>query len=356
MEFNDMIQRHQIIAYLCQLLQTEYVSLLGQRRVGKRVLINQLLNNKKTFFGMKFISVGLPQNVHKSDSFMEIFFQRLLDASTQVPPREEICKQLSQLTESEKSYPSDIRLRSLLGLLGSKTSSNYLVIILQDLAEVSEEPLKELLLLLREYHNQRNNPGEAGAKLRFLVTGGFRIWNLSFNKISSISPFNISKRLFIDGCTYEDLQNHYSTYNIKKVAQLHDLTNGIPSLIEQAANSFQDSEDLSIYFAPIQDNWNTLSGYTKELLNKLANNKEDFLNCRPDYDCLQIPNFEFNHSDWTSAFWAGFLKMRYGELIWRSPIHQAFVMSYNDLSANISKSILLESNLSSRLAKLESAI
>lgn len=351
-----MIQRHQTIANLCHLLQTEYISLLGQRRAGKKFLVNHILSNKSPFPGMDFISVGLPQNVQNSNSFMEIFLQRFVDASARVPPREELFNQVNKLLEKQSAYPADFRLRSVLSFLGKKTTSNYLIIVLQDLAEVSEEPLKDLLLLLREYHNQRNNPGEAGAKLRFLVTGSFRLWNLCFNKTSSsISPFNISKRLFLDGCTYEEIQNKYSSRNIKLVIQLRDLTDGIPTLIDKAVQ-LQDFEELSVCFAPLQNSWNSLSGYTKELLKKLMNGEEKFPNCRPDYDCPQIPNFELNHSDWVPAFWAGFLKMRYGELAWRSPIHQAFVMAQTDLSANISKSTLLKSAFSDRIERLELAL
>src|SRR2546421_12219169 len=88
-------------------------------------------------------------------------------------------------------------------------------------------------------------------------------------------------------------------------------------------------------------------------MKELVLSSECFPPCNRDYDCPGIPDVA---SPWMEAFWCGFLRMRHGELAWRSPIHQAFVMEHVHVQGNASKSTLVKVDLLDRAARLERAL
>src|SRR5205823_5016226 len=131
---------------------------------------------------------------------------RLQEAASHIPPGQALADRLAQAVQQHMAYSANFRVRIALDILGKETSLNHLVIILHALTEISEKPLKNLLLMLREYHDQRNNSGAAGEKLRFLVVGSEHLWRLCYYKTPERSPFNIAQRIFLDGLSLKELQ------------------------------------------------------------------------------------------------------------------------------------------------------
>lgn len=350
-----MIDRQAIRVKVCHTLQTEYVALLGQRGVGLKTAINTIMNEGFPSPNMKFMFVPLPRNVHNLEEFKELFLSRLTEAASHVPSETELATSVSQVLKDSATRSVDFRMPKALDTLGKRTTANYLVVVLHALAEIPEEPLKHLLLTLREYHDQMrmNQRGVAGEKLRFLVVGGVRLWHLCFYKTRDISPFNIAQRIFLSGLSPEEIQAMDKSDNFEIAVKLRDLTDGVPSLIEQIINELEDSDDLSPLFKYLHKYWTSLPVSSQEILKRLALASENFPHCVRDYNCPEIPVID---SPWMEAFWGGFLRMRHHELAWRSPVHQAFVMEFANKQGGASKSTFMKIDLLDRVKRLERAL
>lgn len=246
---------------------------------------------------------------------------------------------------------------TVLDTLGKFSATNYLVIVLHDLADISEQPLKDLLLLMRDYHKHIGILNQSGEKLRFLVVGSDRLWNLCCHKPSDTeSPFNIAKRLFIGGLSYQEVQSKFKDLEIKQTTVLRDLTDGVPSLLELIEKESEDFEDLSSCFDPLEDRWNSLSLSAQQILKSLAVDlDQEFPDCKLDNQCPQIAKFD-DSTIWQEIFWKGFVKLRYRKLAWRSPVHQAFAMTQAQVADTITKSALLEKSLLKRVESLEETL
>ncbi len=341
---------------LCNILQKEYVALLGQMEVGIDAIIKSLINKKAPLAGMKFLAVALPRlpkNALNGSEFEEMFLDRLLDAANRIPPETSLAEKVTQAVQQRATYSANYRIRKALDTLGKETSANYLVIILHALANIEDESLKNLLLMLREYHDQKDNQGEAGERLRFLVAGDARLWRLCYYKTPDRSPFNIAERVFLEGLSHKELQMIDTCNSLDAALMLRDLTDGVPLLVEEAIKRGEDSDDLSPYFSYLQDGWNALPPGSQELLKNLAEGSMQFPSCQIDYQCPQIPVVK---SPWLEAFWEGFLRLRYRQLAWRSQIHQAFVMKYTEVQDNPSKSTIVKVDLRERTERLDKAV
>ncbi|GAB1542174.1 hypothetical protein NUACC21_48480 [Scytonema sp. NUACC21] len=352
-----LIERLQLRKDLCEILKSDYVALLGQRGSGSRTLVNLITRKESPLPGMNFLAVALPQGIQNSEQFMEIFLNNVIDASTQISPQPELANKIRQMLEQEAEYPVIFRLRSALDILGKNSDSNYLVIVLHALADVSEQPLKDLLLLLREYHKQIGIPNLGGEKLRFLVVGGVRLWNLCCHKPSDLeSPFNIAKRYFIQGLSYREVQGRFDEIGIEQAVKLRDLADGVPSLVELIYQEVEDFEDLSSCFGPLENSWNSLSGNAQQAVkNLVVESTKAFPNCQLDFECPQIPKFS-DLTIWQEAFWGGFLRLKHRKLTWRSPVHLAFVMTQAEIEVDMSKSTLLRKSLLERVENLENVL
>ncbi len=351
-----LIDRLQLRKDLCEILKSDYVALLGQRGSGSKTLVNLIIRNESPLAGMKFIAVALPQAEQNSDRFMEIFLNNLINASTQIPPQAELVKKVRQTVQQEAASPIISRVRSVLDVLEKTCATNYLVIVLHALADVSEQPLKDLLLLLREYHKQIGILNLGGEKLRFLVVGSARLWNLCCHKPSdSESPFNIAKRVFLRGLSYQEVQRKFKELGIEQAVKLTDLVDGVPSLVELISKETEDFEDLSSCFDPLEDSWNSLSFPAQQALINLVELAQKFPSCKLDNQCPHIAKFE-DSTIWQKAFWRGFLKLRHRKLTWRSPVHQAFVITQAQIETDMSKSTLLRNSLLERVESLEETL
>lgn len=341
---------------LCNILQKEYVALLGQREVGIDAIIKSLINKKSPLAGMKFVAVALPRlpnNALSGSEFEEMFLDRLLDAANRIPPETSLAEKVTQAVQQRITYSANYRIRKALDTIGKETSANYLVIILHALANIEDEPLKHLLLMLREYHDQMDNQGEAGERLRFLVAGDARLWHLCYHKTPERSPFNIAERVFMEGLSHKELQMIDICNSLDTAMILRDLTDGIPLLVEEVIKRREVSDDLEQYFGYLQVGWNALPPASQELLKNLIEGSVQFPACQIDYQCPQIPVVK---SPWLEAFWEGFLRLRYRQLAWRSQIHQAFVMKYVEGQDNPFKSAIVKVDLRERAERLDKAV
>jgi len=351
-----LVDRLQFRKDLCEILKSDYVALLGQRGSGSKTLVKLITANESPLPSMKFIAVALPLGEQNSDHFMEIFLNNLINASAQIPPQPGLFNKVRQTVNEEAAFPIISRVRRVLDVFGKTSSPDYLVIVLHALADVSEPPLKDLLLLLREYHNQIGVIKLGGEKLRFLVVGSDRLWNLCCNKPSdSESPFNIAKRVFIEGLSYQEIQSEFQELGIEQAVKLKDLVDGIPSLVELISQETEDFENLSSCFGPLEDSWNSLSFSDREALIEIVRSSQKFPSCQLDNHSPLIAKFE-DLTIWHEAFWRGFLKLRHRKLTWRSPVHHAFVMTQAEIEIDMSKSMLLRNSLLERVESLEETL
>src|SRR5262249_39401704 len=144
-----------------------------------------LVNKESPRADMRFVSIALPRLIKKSarirSTFEEMFLERLLHAAKSVPPETSLSEKVTQAIQQSRVSTADYRIRIALETMGKETSAEYLVIILHSLASIDDESLRNLLLMLRDYHVQMGNQGEPGKKLRFLVAGDARLWYLCCN-------------------------------------------------------------------------------------------------------------------------------------------------------------------------------
>src|SRR6266536_897390 len=302
-----VIDRVTVKEELCTILQQEYVALLGQRGSDVETIIDELVNKKAPLAGMKFISVALPRKTDNGDEFENIFLSRLLRAIARVPPQGSLAQQTREVVQSyPATYTANSLIRIVLDTLGKDTSANYVVIVLHALAEIAEKPLKDLLMLLREYYDERNIDGASGKKLRILVGGDMRLWHLCCEKTPNRSPFNIAQLYFLDGLSCEELQMIGVCDSLDSAVVLRVLTDGVPSLVNEAIRIEEDPEDLTPFFGHLQENWKSLSFEAREVLQNITKGTIQFPECQADDQCFQIPIIE---GYWEEAFWKGFLRM-----------------------------------------------
>src|SRR5229473_5137533 len=206
---------------LKRILRTDYVALLGQRDIQLSIVVDACTRHQPPLSDIQFIDVTLP-NVADRKGFEQVFLQRLLAACVPVPPASLATSIEQALQRAGKD--SGVRLRVALDTLGRGTSLKQLVIVLHGLADAPEAPLKALLLMLREYHEQRDNQWAAGGRLRFLVVGGERLWKLCFHRTPEHSPYNIARRLLLEGLSVEELCLIDPNSDRSTIIQLHTLT------------------------------------------------------------------------------------------------------------------------------------
>src|SRR6266487_347556 len=334
-----MIDRLLVRNTLYRALETDYVVLLGQRGTGVRTTINAFLNWSPLSFNMKFMSVALPRTIYNIDEFKELFLLRLVEATSNIAQEDNLANRISRAIQDNAARSIDFRLRRVLDILGKGFSTHHVVIAIHAFTDIPKEPLKNLLMILREYHDKMNFKGEAGEKLRFLVSGDLHLWELCYHKTNDLSPFNIARRIFLGGLSLEEIMMIDTNMDLTRAVGLRELTGGVPSLVEHAISMEKTVEDLLPFWGYLQGNWNALPVSSKDLLRSLVTDSEKFPTCLRDYDCPEIPVID---SPWMEAFWGGFLRTRYHELAWRSPAHPASVMEYANAQGSISKSVLVK--------------
>ncbi len=336
------------------ILRTDYVALLGQRDTHLSTIVDACIRHQPPLSDMQFISVALP-NIADKTGFEQVLLQRLLAACVRVPPAS-LEAGVQQAVQQAGNDPG-VRIRVAFDTLGRGTSLKHLVVVLHALANIPEAPLKDLLLMLREYHEQRNDQGAAGGQLRFLVVGGERLWKLCYHRNPAYSPFEIAQRLLLEGLSVEELRSIDPSTDLSTIIQLHTMTGGVPSLVKEALQSHdQDEGDLSSSFAHLQGPWNALSAQAQQALIAFVGAPGQFPVCYTDYNCPQVPVTKPVQQVLQEAFWAGFLKLQYRQLAWRSRVHQLFVLQQAPDAPPSEASAIPRIDLADSTRRLEKAL
>jgi hypothetical protein len=284
-----MIDRPRLRDRICNSLQQRYVALFGQYGSGMEQVIRSIVGERPTVPSMKFVQVPLPRYIEDIREFKQAFLDSLIDTAARIPPRGAVARAVERALQDRKPRTVEPRLRLVLDTLSRDTSARPLVFVLTSLAEVPTIPLKALLVMLRDYHDQIDIPNSPGSRLRILAAGDARLWDLCCHKVPNVSPFNIAERHFLDGLSLGELRELDPGLSFESALQLRDLTDGVPALVDIARVETGQTGDLSHYFGPIQDQWNSLSALTQESLIAWSQELGSISDCIPDYKCPQIP-------------------------------------------------------------------
>ncbi len=349
-----MMEQQRLDTTLYQTLQQHYVALLGQRDSGIRAVIQQISSNNERERYLRFLPLTLPLDMDNVEEFKQVVIDRLTVVTEKVLGDATLSQRQADALARYANRGADIRLRSVLDVLGQGAPTQHVVVILHTLNKVATGPLKSLLLLLREYHDLISIPGEAGYRLRFLVAGDEQLWRLCRHKESSvISPFNIAKIMFIDGMPLDAIRAHAMTQTNESAREVAEFTGGVPLLVEWFERFSQDQlnpRDATLYYPYIQSIWNGLLLETQELLIGVITGKNSFPSVIPDFESSAIPDLR---GSWSDAFWGGFLRLRVGALVWRSPIHELFVRR---MATQAAYEILAQAPIEQRIQHLQQAL
>ncbi|HKI16551.1 MAG TPA: toll/interleukin-1 receptor domain-containing protein, partial [Isosphaeraceae bacterium] len=334
-------------------LQSDYVALLGQRDADISGFVGSLLSGRPPAADMALLPVPLPQGIDDDDEFRAMLLNYILDASDRASPQGGLGQRVSQAVQDNEGHSLKYRLRTAFDALGRNTSARPLVIVFQALPTIPYGPLKNLLLILRDYYAQRNTPGTPGYRLRFLATGEVQLWRLCYYRTPDQSPFNIAERVWLGGLSPDDVRNHDRVLRLDRAVKLQDLTGGAPALFAQAYRQPGGFNDVSRVFGAVQDHWNALPEESRRALVRIALGTETFPECELDSRCPNIPELD---SPVAEAFWAGFLRIRHRRLSWRSPIHRSFVMHQARMEGATSRESLVKLDLADRVGRLKRAL
>ncbi len=347
----ETFHRHALQNRVCELLKREYIALLAQRGSGLQTFVDILLDESPPIAGMRFISISLPSVKWGEDEFNHLLLERLISAIATAPPEGTLLSEVQQMIQGFEARSAAFKLGIALDTLGMKTTAAPLVIVLQSLAQAPEGPLRNLLLMLRDYHSQRNQQNQPGRRLRFLATGDLLLWRLCSQQTEVSSPFNIARRVFLEGLSFSELAEFDQSGDNEASMRMRNLTDGIPALVKKALEMPHNSDDLSPFFELLENYWDSLPEASRLALKSLTEGTDNAPKSDPDSQCQPIPK-EIK-SPWLEAFWKGFLRFDHRELIWRSPIHRAFVMDRMQVRGDTSKSTLVKVDLLERSLRLE---
>lgn len=260
------IDRKRLITELYHTLKTDYIGLLAQHGSGIEVVIDSLMNGPCPIPEMKLISILIPHGVSNSDDFYEIFLSRLIEASRGISAGTQLTDKVLEAVQVHENKTVDFRTLIALETLCTEIDAKYLVIIISNLDEVSEEILRGLLLLLREYHGTRKSELISTGKMRFLTVDGLRLWDRFTEAKPNVSPFNIVEWFFFDGLNHEEIQAIDNKLTLETAVRLQYMTDGVPSLVVQAIEGSLDFDDLVPFFELLFDNWSALPSSSQEAL------------------------------------------------------------------------------------------
>jgi hypothetical protein len=320
-----MIGRDGLVARLCRMLEHDYVALLGQRGAAIEDVVGELRSDGKRR-GLRLLSLPLPADVSPPDEFQELVLERLRDGAAQLPGGGALAERVVALLREHERRTLGYRIRTVLNVLGAHgqgTQGGLLVIVVQALPDVAEDRLRELLMVIRGFHDQRGVAGEPGERLRFLAVGGGALWRLCYHRQRNRSPFNIARRVLVGGLDGDELARRFPGRSADWLCALRAASDGVPALVQAIDEAGGELADAGRYFGAIQDHWNALGAESRALL-VAHTGRDDLGDCVPDYACPGVAELEPPHME---AFWHGFLRADERRLVWRSEIHRAFVIA-----------------------------
>lgn len=349
-----MICRDRLVRRLSEALSSDYVALLGPRDCALQAFIDELASSDEPpRRGMRFLRLALPAASRDSDEFREMVIARLSEAAPLIPPEEKVEHEVNEEIQRYRDSSTNMLLRRVLTKMGYVTAASPLVVVLDGLGNAPIDPLKDLLRTLREFHLHRGSLGTAGHSLRFLASGGKRLWELCFKPIDEESPYNIARRMFLDDLAVDDVIDRFERDQLPSVLKLLDITGGVVGLFEIALSKRQNPTSLDPFFAQIQDGWNAMQAPSRRALEQVVQGQTRFESCACDASCTQIP---LVRSPWDEAFWNGFVRVTNQRLVWRSSLHKAFVSSQCGISLGETMKSLSNSEPLERVAELEEAL
>jgi hypothetical protein len=288
------------------------------------------------------------------EEFKQIVIDRLITVARTVLNDSDLAQRQTEALARHSARTADYRLREMLDILGQGAQTHHVVLILYALNKVASAPLKNLLLLLREYHDLLGVPGQAGYRLRFLVAGDEPLWRLCRHReAQDISPFNIAQVVFVQDLSVTDLVALNLAADSAEASEVIAFTGGVPVLVDSFQRFSQETgeaRDPAMYFSLVQSTWNSLLPETQEVLCAAIEGKAALPRSIPDYQSLAIPDLP---RPWSDAFWGGFLRLRDQTLTWRSAIHEAFVSHKAQEAAQMQ---LASASLEDRVHHLDRAL
>jgi hypothetical protein len=311
---------------LYPVLQQHYVALLAQRDTGMSAVVQGLVQANSRLPYLKFLPLTLPLGMDNVEEFKQIIIDRLLTVTRTILADSDLTRRQMDALARHSARTADYRLREMLDILGQGAQTHHIVLILHALNKVATAPLKNLLLLLREYHDLLGVPGQAGYRLRFLVAGDEQLWRLCRHKeAQDISPFNIAQVVFIGDLSGPELIAANFASTSSEASEIVAFAGGVPALVETFQRHREEKRDMwdaNLYFPLVQSNWNGLRPETQEALRSIVEGKSMLPSTIPDYQSLAIPDLQI---PWSDAFWGGFLRFQDDGLKWRSAIHEEFI-------------------------------
>jgi nucleoside phosphorylase len=307
-----MISRDAFVTRLSQLLVDNYVALLGQRGAELDDVI-AMLHETGSRRGLCLLQLHLPLGVTDREEFQELVLDDLSRCADHADA--------DTLLRKHSGRTPDFRIRAMLKCLGQATRTGYLVLVVHAHKEVAEDRLKDLLMMIRGYYDQRNRTGQPGERLRFLVIGGCALWRLCYHRSRDRSPFNIARRVLVGALDTDELAERFPRQGAPWLVSLRTLCGGVPALVKAIERAGADLSDPGRYFSALQDDWNTLLLAGRALLIERTS-AQHVGDCVPDFGCEGVPEVD---SPWLEAFWSGFVRVEARSLVWRSEIHRAFV-------------------------------
>ncbi|MDP2316750.1 MAG: hypothetical protein Q8P41_27895 [Pseudomonadota bacterium] len=267
-----------VIARVSRVLETEYVALVGPNGSGIDKTVNALMAASTPT--MLFLPAFVPAGVKHERELKELLVERLVAATEILDADGAIKRAVQAKLRSYEGFSADTRLRHCFEQIGRLSPARATVVVLHPLEQVPRESVKSLLLALRDYHPQRRVKGTAGEKLRFLIAGHERTWDLCAMPTPNDSPFNIAEPVFHPG-----------------------------------------TEDGA--FAQLRERWAGLDRTVQRVLVELAGLSPPQVRCEPHHYCPEIPADA--PAPMREAFWQGFLALGDGHLKFQNPAISAFV-------------------------------
>jgi len=184
------IQRNKEIEQVISgILRGDYWTILGPRQIGKTTFLNQLINELSTFICLYFDMEVCPEN---EQSFYEWLIEIITDQI--------LATGATINFKARKDFGPEIKFYNFLRSIEIK-DNNKIIFFFDEIAKTPS--VKSFLHLWRKIFNERKYRSELN-KYEVVIAGSVDLIALT---IGPTSPFNISKKLYLEEFTEEDANN-----------------------------------------------------------------------------------------------------------------------------------------------------
>jgi len=184
------IQRNKEIEQVISgILRGDYWTILGPRQIGKTTFLNQLINELSTFICLYFDMEVCPET---EQSFYEWLIEIITDQI--------LATGATINFKVRKDFGPEIKFYNFLRSIEIK-GKNKIIFFFDEIAKTPS--VKSFLHLWRKIFNERKYRSELN-KYEVVIAGSVDLIALT---IGPTSPFNISKKLYLEELTEEDAKN-----------------------------------------------------------------------------------------------------------------------------------------------------